>query len=389
MPRARSKIPSGYPISRITTPSGETRFHAIVTWSSGGRKQQVRRRFQDLDQAIEFVDQARIKIRNGDYRAADTTTLEQLVTAWVHQLDGVRPITRDGYLQVLKPLVRDHGQVRVQRIDQAMIDSWRKDWPTSGGTLRKGLSKRSIVMTLNALRMVLDYAIRTGLLTTNPAQGIRPPRESLADKRRAEQRKVTAQVWTFDQMLTFIRYADSDPLAAAWRLSCAGLRRSEVLGVDWSSINLDAGTVEVRQGRTRQDVDDVKAERSRRTMPVEQMLPGTVARLRELWMAQGRPERGLVIKDVAGRPFDGDLYSRAFTRLSHEAGLPRIKLHALRHTIASRLEQLGVPAATRAALLGHTIQVHLDVYTVSTEDQLAAAAEAFGSAFSGLAVVDG
>lgn len=66
-----------------------------------------------------------------------------------------------------------------------------------------------------------------------------------------------------------------------------------------------------------------------------------------------------------------------------------VGLVRFRHTIASRLEQLGVPAATRAALLGHTIQVHLDVYTMTTEDQLADAAEAFGKSFSGLAVVDG
>lgn len=242
-------------------------------------------------------------------------------------------------------------------------------------------------MTLNALRMVLDYAVRTGLLTTNPAQRIRPPRESLADKRRAEARKVTAQVWSFDQMMIFIRCVGTDPLAAAWRLSCAGLRRSEVLGLDWEAVDLDAGTVEVTQGRTRQDVDDVKAARSRRTMPVEMMLPGTRKALLELWISQGKPDSGLVVRDVAGRPYDGDIYSRAFTRLSHEAGLPRIKMHALRHTIASRLEQLVVPAATRAALLGHTIQV--DVYTMTTDDQLTAATEAFGSVFAGLAVVDG
>lgn len=108
--------------------------------------------------------------------------------------------------------------------------------------------------------------------------------------------------------------------------------------MDWSAVDLDGGTVDVRQGRVRLGIDAVKAERSRRKIPIEQMLPGTVAKLRELWMSQGRPDSGLVVRDAAGRPFDGDLYSRAFIRLSHEAGLPKIKLHALRHTIASRLE---------------------------------------------------
>lgn len=386
----KKKVPSGYPVRAFTTPGGAIKFRAIVTWRNGGRKEQVRRRFDTVDQAVEFVDQMRTKIRSGEYEGRDDTTLQQLVEAWRRQKSGeVRTVTMAGYEQVLKALLRDHGQVKVRSINRPTLDRWRHDWPTTGGLRGRGLSKRSIVMTLNVLRQVLDYAVQTGLLKDNPAKGVKPPRESLADKRRAEARKVTAQIWSFDQMLTFIRHADDDPLAAAWRLSCAGLRRSEVLGLDWSAVDLDGGTVAVTQSRTRPGVDDVKAARSRRTLPVEQMLPGTVAKLRELWMSQGRPAAGLVVRDVAGRPYDGDLYSRGFIRLAHEAGLPRIKLHALRHTIASRLEQLGVPAATRAALLGHTIQVHLDVYTMTTEDQLADAAEAFGRSFSGLAVVDG
>lgn len=61
------------------------------------------------------VDDMRIKIRNGDYEGHDNTTLAQLAEAWKLQKDDVRAVTLYGYEQVLKPILRDHGQVRSGR----------------------------------------------------------------------------------------------------------------------------------------------------------------------------------------------------------------------------------------------------------------------------------
>lgn len=54
--------------------------------------------------------------------------------------------------------------------------------------------------------------------------------------------------WTAEEMLSFRRTADADKLAAAWRLTLCGLTRADVLGLRWSDVDLDAGTVTVRQG---------------------------------------------------------------------------------------------------------------------------------------------
>lgn len=72
--------------------------------------------------------------------------------------------------------------------------------------------------------------------------------------------------------------AIGDPCEASWRVSLCGLRRSEVLGLRWSYIDLVAGTVSVKRSRTPRNekniggeasiVDDPKRPKSYRTIPL-------------------------------------------------------------------------------------------------------------------------
>lgn len=89
-----------------------------------------------------------------------------------------------------------------------------------------------------------------------------------------------------------------------------------------------------------------------------------------------RPRRG-------GRPFDKDVYSRAFFRLSHEAGLPRIKLHGIRQTIASELHDRESHRATGAPMLRHSTETHLRNYVRSSDGHRQAAVAAFRSCLVG------
>jgi len=56
------------------------------------------------------------------------------------------------------------------------------------------------------------------------------------------------------------------------------------------------------------------------------------------------------------------VYSDHFRRLCTAAGVPVIRLHSVRHSLAFWLHSLGVTPADAAALLGHNVQVHLSTY---------------------------
>jgi len=78
--------------------------------------------------------------------------------------------------------------------------------------------------------------------------------------------------WDEDELRAFLAAAGRDRLAASWWLSALGLRRGEVLGLLWSDINLDAGTVTIGRSRVLVDgkiiVKVPKSKRSWRTLPL-------------------------------------------------------------------------------------------------------------------------
>lgn len=84
----------------------------------------------------------------------------------------------------------------------------------------------------------------------------------------------TAKAWTLAEVEQFRESVRGHRLYACWLLSCYGLRRSEVLGLRWSAVDLDTGTLSVRRGRVAVGGEAVegapKSRRSRRDLP----LPG-------------------------------------------------------------------------------------------------------------------
>lgn len=373
----------GEPIRIVADGTGRVRYQAVVTTTPPGvKRQQARRHFDTLRQARNFVALTRAEVREGRYRQPAPITLQQLVDRWAANRDDVRQITLDGYLQAVAAVLRDHGGQRVQDIDRTQIEAWKASWPTSGGLRGRGLSRRSIDLTLQVLRMIFDYGIRLKLITENPAAGIRPPRETLADERKWAKRKTTAVVWSFAELRRFVAAADQTELAAAMRLSVCGMRRSEVRGLDWADVDLETGMVVVVQGRAQDELEKVKRPRSRRKINADAMIPGTRLELLKEWIRQGRPGSGPVVVAADGEPVDRDHYSREFRRIAEAAGLPAVHLHSLRHCIATELHRRGVAPAVGARLLGHSIQTHLSRYVVATDDHVDQAAAAFGAAWA-------
>ena len=78
----------------------------------------------------------------------------------------------------------------------------------------------------------------------------------------------------------------------------------------------------------------------------------------------GYTDSGLVITTEDGRPMHPETLSGLFVRQARRAGLPQIRLHDLRHSVASILLAQGVHPKVVSELLGHaTIALTLDTYS--------------------------
>ena len=130
-----------------------------------------------------------------------------------------------------------------------------------------------------------------------------------------------------------------------------GLRRAELCGLRWQDVDLDSARLVVRQAITTVDheptVGDVKSTRSRRVIDLD---PVTVNVLRaqrkhqleeRLLGGAGWVDSGLVFSMPDGRGWHPDVITRAFARLVERSGLPRIRLHDLRHSHATHLLAAG------------------------------------------------
>jgi integrase len=200
---------------------------------------------------------------------------------------------------------------------------------------------------------------------------------------------------TLAQVRQLLDHNGDDRLHALWAvLAMTGLRLGEATGLKWEDIDLHGGHLTVRRALQRQrgkglTLVEPKTARSRRTIPLvaeaAEVLRHYRARQAEARLAAGPvwQDQGLVFCTSIGGPLDPARVNEAFHRALDRAGLPRVRVHDLRHSTASILLALGVPVHEVSAILGHCqASVTLNVYAHVTPSGQADAMRRFGAALA-------
>ncbi|WP_406027316.1 tyrosine-type recombinase/integrase [Nocardioides sp. NBC_00850] len=355
-------------------------------------RDQVQKSFAKLTEARTWLSDTRDEMALSTYVKPAKDTVADVAEKWLETRERdvkagtLRTVSVEGYRSALTGVALHIGAVPVQKLTTTDVRHLLVTLATDGGVQRRPLSHRSVVYALTSLRLVLDYAVESGLIQKNPADAVKTPKKPVED----EPEQITT--WDRDQLVTFRRYlADLsaevlavDPwLNVGYRLSLSGLRRSEVLGLAWEAVDLDNGQVHVHASRVKTgrkkltERGKAKANNSVRWVPVEVIAPGTVAALRALWMLQGRSaDDSLVIRDALGDLVHPDAFSARFDKLVAAAGLPHLtEIHHIRHSLARALHEANFKPIEGASLLGHSLATHLQHY-LPTGDEYVRGAEA-------------
>jgi integrase len=258
----------------------------------------------------------------------------------------------------------------------------------------KPLSPRTIQAAHRVASMMLVFAVDDGYIATNPAAGrdVAPKARATADERDA--------VWDAAQIKSFLDAAADDRLFALWRLATTtGMRRGELLALRWADLDLSAGRAQIvrsfilgpdhkvrytspKTARSRRTIDldteTVKALKSHRKLQTEERLAALGA-----WPDEGE-DADLVFTDEVGRPLFPRSVTMRFAELVAEAGLPKIRLHDLRHSAATLMLRAGVPVHVVSEHLGHaSASITMDVYAHVLRDQRTDATAKLAAAIDG------
>jgi integrase len=251
------------------------------------------------------------------------------------------------------------GHVPLQRLGPGHLNTLYAD------LLERGLSARTVLHVHATIRRALADATRWGLVPRNVALLASPPRPA----------RTELQVWTAADLRGFLAHVQGDRLYALWLLAAStGMRRGEVLGLQWPDVDLARARVGVRRSLVTVGhqvvVSEPKTAKGRRSVALD---PATVATLKA-WRRHQTAERlawgpawtdaGLVFTREDGRPLHPREVTRAFTRHVLAAELPIIRLHDLRHTHATLALAAGVHPKIVQERLGHAnIAITLDTYS--------------------------
>ena len=233
----------------------------------------------------------------------------------------------------------------------------------------RGLAPKTVKNIHRMLHRALSDAVAWRYLEYNPAQHASLPRQ------RRVRKATTGATWTPEQLVAWLKVAVEDRDAAMWMLAATtGMRRSELAGVDRSLLDLDARTLEIFETRVVVDGNatdsDGKSASGNRIISLD---PVTVAYLRRHLLVldeerdaggEDYDDRGLLMCHPDGRPIHPETITRRFNRLVDQAGVPRIRLHDVRHTYATLALDAGIDPKVLSDRIGHANMAYtLQIYT--------------------------
>lgn len=349
--------------------------------SLGGRR--TRRTFTGPTQeaVVAKLTAAAAALRRGAVVPAERQTFAQFVARWEEAARStVRERTFEGYSVLLGQAVAELGRIRLARLApndlMALYDKRRA----------AGAAPATVLHLHRAVYRCLRDAERWGDVARNVARLVDAPKV-----KRHEMRALSAE-----EARALLRAAEGSRLEALLVVALStGARLGEMLALSWDDVDLEQGAIAIRaslvptpRGLERHEP---KTARSRRRIEIEPRVVAALRRhkarqaeerftARELWANDG-----YVFCDEIGRPLDGRTIIRTWFRpLLAKAGLPRVRIHDLRHSYASIALAQGVHPKVVQEALGHsTIAVTLDLYSHVVPSLQRDAARTMGAALFG------
>lgn len=307
-----------------------------------------------------------------------------------------KPSTLAGYEQMLRIHVRPSiGGVNLRQLRAVHLDRCYNAVVSAGRSITTARRVHAL------MHVALEMAVRDRILRRNPADEVEAPNPP----------KARTRTPTVEELLRLLDAADKSTLGPAYRfLALTGLRRGEAMALRWPDVDLEGCTVtiarsirRIRRSEVLPGMELVEDEATpgkgktvlailppkTRDSDAQIKVPAAAMQILRDHLKKQREEKmrerldyrdqGVIFATPLGGHRDPDDLTRRWTRLTRRLGLDGIRVHDLRHSVATRMLEAGVEMKVVQEILRHSsYQTTANIYSHVSQDLQADAAARLG-----------
>jgi integrase len=307
------------------------------------------------------------EIDRGIYVKPAKQSLKDYLECWLRDsaLPALSPRGFEGYEYCcLKYIFPALGRIPLSELKPAHIQHLISEQQIEGHF-------RTAKYVYSTLKKALNAAVKMGILHRNPCDAIESPKVP------AHEMKVMSKS-DYNNFLEYIQ--DSPYYALFYTALFTGMRRSELLALEWKSVDLLLCLVSINRtmhvpttGRYQGQIIFKQPKTATSRRPID-LTPSNAIVLRQHREAQNKirissglpelKEDDLVFCNFDGRPYLPDSLSNAWAKLAARAGLKGIRFHDSRHSMATIMLKDGIHPKIVQDRLGHAdIGTTLNTYS--------------------------
>jgi len=332
---------------------------ARMTWTPepGMTPRQVEKELQR--QAVLFEDAVKSgKATSKDVRFIDFS--ERFMRD--HIRVNRKPNTAARYERDLKRINEFLGHIKLGRITPSDITAFSAALQQNGVKSDGGkLAPSSVNTIMRTLSAALGYAVKWGYISTNPAENAEWPGQGESDPAYLDE----------EEARIFLAQLQKEPIRWRALIICdllSGLRRGELLGLQWPDIDFKNHLIHIRRtwnylGKAKGCYFATpKSARSRRPIHLSDAFFITLQDYKQ-WQDQRRAEMGdawqgaesdpRVFTTDTGAPVNPTVPTWWLSKFTKRIGIRHLSVHSLRHTYASLMIANEVPVVEVSNQLGH------------------------------------
>lgn len=353
-----------YVVINTTDSNGKRKQKWVSTGlEAKGNKKKAEKMLRDVIQKYELTG----------YNEKSDILFCDYMKLWLERTEkSVDIITYQGYSSVAKAHIIpyfENKRLKLSAVNRDVIQEYINVKSGNGRLDGKGgLSPKTMKTHKLILQLAFKEAMKDELIVKNPCEYVTLPK--------MQRREAT--FYTIGQLNDLFAAVKNEPLFPLIYLTVIyGLRRSEVLGLKWDSINFEQKSVTIKHTVVRYfdvvEKDSTKTASSFRTYPMTEDVERLLVKLKnceaenKVLFGKEYCQNDYIFKWADGKPYAPDYITSKFSKLLKKYNLPHIRFHDLRHSCASLLIANGFTLKDVQEWLGHSdfritanIYAHLD-----------------------------